>query len=132
MKVRSILVVEDSDEDQFLNQAIIAEFDASIAVHQAYNGQEALDMIGNGLAVDLIMLDINMPLMDGFEFLDKYDPLFQECGGSVVVMLTSSRQTGDMQKARSYGCVKDYILKPLTVDTLRRLAQGVSPLHSAF
>lgn len=128
MKVQSILVVEDSDEDQFLNSMIIEEYDARINVHQAYNGQEALDQLYSGLSPDLILLDINMPLLDGFGFLDSYQHVCSAHPESVVVMLSSSGQTGDIKKAQTYACVRQYLLKPLTVEALRSLVKGISPV----
>lgn len=126
MRVQSILVVEDSDEDQFLNRMIIEEYDAGIKVHQAYNGQEALDQLHSGLSPDLILLDINMPLLDGFGFLDSYQHICSTHPESVIVMLSSSGQTGDIKKAQTYACVRQHLLKPLTVDALKGLVEGIS------
>lgn len=122
MSFKSVLIVEDSDEDQFLNSMIIDEFDAGIEVHQAYNGQEALDLLEQGIRPDLILLDINMPLMDGFGFLDGFTEKYGDrVSSQVVIMLSSSGQTGDIRKAKSYACVKDYLLKPLTSEMLKKI-----------
>lgn len=125
MNIQSVLVVEDSEEDQFLNTVVIGEFDPAITVHQAYNGQEALDMIAEGLSVDLILLDINMPLLDGFGFLDEYSAGSDGKTQSVVVMLTSSGQSGDIKRAKTYACVRRYVLKPLTLETMKELSDDI-------
>lgn len=124
MKVSSILVVEDSEPDQFLCKVMLERFNPDIQVMQAYDGQEALDFLTKaGEQPDLIFLDINMPGMDGYEFLDKY------CGGKSkavtadkkadVIMLTSSSFAGDKKRSLAYDCVKDYIMKPFTVDKIK-------------
>lgn len=119
MTLQSIMVVDDADEDQFLNSMIIDEFDSDIEVLQALNGQEALNLIASGKKPDLILLDINMPVMDGFGFLDAFTQQYgEQASAQVIVMLSSSGQTGDIRKAEAYACVKSYLLKPLTGEML--------------
>ena len=70
MKLSKILMVEDSEADQFYNKAIVETFDSSIKILQAYDGQEALDMLaGCDSQPDLIFLDINLPDISGLSFL---------------------------------------------------------------
>lgn len=124
-KIFSVLVVEDSEPDQFLCKVMLERFDPDINVMQAYDGQEALDFLAGAgeRQPDLIFLDINMPGMDGYEFLEKY------CGKKSdvipvdkradIVMLTSSSFAGDRERSLSYDCVKDYLMKPFTVDKIK-------------
>jgi CheY-like chemotaxis protein len=71
----------------------------------------------------VILLDINMPLMNGFEFLETLSTLQTvEQGTSVVVMLTSSSFNGDRARALEFSMVKDYIVKPLGKQRARELA----------
>jgi CheY-like chemotaxis protein len=71
---------------------------------------------------DYILLDINMPIMNGWEFLDEYkrmnlDPL----GKTKIFIISSSVFSNDINKARSYPLVKDFISKPLNVDKIVEL-----------
>ncbi|MEP3389538.1 MAG: response regulator, partial [Reichenbachiella sp.] len=98
-------------------------------VHECHNGKMALDYIenkgefaSNGTTYpkpELILLDINMPVMNGFEFLDAYKVLPKDLrGGIVISMLTSSLNKLDKDKAEKYHDVSDFITKPITKEHL--------------
>ena len=113
MRVSSVLVVDDSEGDQFISKLTIEEYDSSILVLQAYDGEEALEVLDEAVQQpEVIFLDINMPRMDGHEFLQAYNER-AENDSSVVVMLTSSDQEMDRKRSMDYGFVKKYIIKPL-------------------
>ncbi len=120
----SVLVVEDSESDQFLTKIALQRYDADLEVLQAYDGQEALDML-SGLEEKpvVIFLDINMPGMNGYEFLDEYSNV-SEGQRSKVVMLTSSSFDGDLKKSMAYPIVKDYFQKPLTAEMIQRAMEN--------
>jgi CheY-like chemotaxis protein len=120
MKITSILVVDDDENDQFICDYTIRKFDPSIRVLKAHDGAEALDML-QGETPDAIILDINMPVMNGFEFLDRYAREF-EVHAPIVALLTSSRLGKDRERAMQYSFVKSYFEKPLQADHLRVLA----------
>lgn len=123
-KVSSVIVVEDSEPDQFLCKIMLERYDPKIKVLQAYDGQEALDMISKcEKEPDIIFLDINMPGMDGYEFLDKYCAA-PESDKAKVVMLTSSSYEGDRERSMSYDCVSDYIMKPFTVEKIKQVIES--------
>lgn len=120
MEITSIMIVDDSESDQFLTGAIIEEFDPSITVFQAYDGEEALEKLGAmDEQPDFILLDINMPRMNGFEFLEEYSK--QEKRARVIAILTSSDQDQDKEKAMVYNCVQKYFVKPLDVSDLENI-----------
>lgn len=116
MNINTILVVDDHEGDQLLNQIIIENFDPSIKVLQAYDGKEALETLST-CHPDIIFLDINMPGMNGHQFLENYNNRGNH--SHVVVMLTSSNQTIDKERTQAYPFVKKYIEKPLTIDDLK-------------
>lgn len=120
MKIRTILVVDDDENDQFICEYTIRKFDPSIRVLKAFDGAEALDVL-HGETPDAIILDINMPVMNGFEFLDRYAEEF-EVHAPVVAMLTSSRLGKDRERAMQYSFVKSYFEKPLESEHLRIMA----------
>lgn len=76
--------------------------------------------------IDIIFLDINMPRMDGFEFLDRaVNELKPSFSNLVIIMLTTSLNPEDKIRADSYSIVRDYITKPLTLDELKRVVRLV-------
>ena len=121
--INTILVVDDSAGDQFLSQAEIEEWDESVKLLSAYDGNEALALLQQADSPpDLVLLDINMPAMNGLEFLAEYENNNKVSLPPVVVMLTSSDQERDKKQAGVYGCVKEYMVKPLTQEKINALA----------
>jgi CheY-like chemotaxis protein len=121
MKINSILVVDDDENDQFICEYTIRKFDPSIRILKAFDGSEALDIL-HSETPNAIILDINMPVMNGFEFLDRYAEEF-EVHAPVVAMLTSSHLGKDRERAMQYSFVKSYFEKPLQADHLRIMAE---------
>lgn len=121
MKITSILVVDDDENDQFICEYTIRKFDSSIRILKAFDGAEALDILRNETP-NAIILDINMPVMNGFEFLDRYAEEF-EVHAPVVAMLTSSHLGKDRERAMQYSFVKSYFEKPLQADHLRIMTE---------
>ncbi len=71
---------------------------------------------------DIIILDINMPVMDGWEFLEEFIPLQPKLGKQVIIyMVSSSIDKHDIEKAKQISAVSDYIVKPITEDKLQQL-----------
>ena len=91
------LLVDDDDTTNFLNQALLKRMDVADTVLVAGNGQEALNLLATHCAPAasaaypaLILLDVKMPLMDGFEFLRAYRQRPPVPNPAVVIMLTTS------------------------------------------
>lgn len=124
MTLKSILIIDDSEADQFFAKLTIEAFDKDIQLHQAYDGKEGLEVL-NDLKhePDIIFLDINMPIMNGLQFLEKYS----EAGytNSTIFILTSSDQQSDIQQSTAYDCVRRYMIKPLKELDLMDISKAV-------
>ena len=120
--MHSVMIIDDSEADQFLAKYAIEEFDPDINVLQAYDGQEALEVLKDlDTQPDVIFLDINMPRMNGHEFLEEYSK-WDNCS-VVIIMLTSSDQEIDKEKSTAYASVVAYFTKPLDIDSLAKVLQ---------
>lgn len=127
--MQTILLVDDDECFHFLCEAVIKRSGEDITLLQAYDGVEALEMLRDVANMpDLILLDINMPRMNGHEFLAAYEG-FHPGKIPVVAMLTSSDQQEDRRNALSYEFVKDYLLKPFDKDDIQRLKALVDDLQ---
>ncbi len=120
----TIMIIDDSEPDQFLSKIAIQKHDPSIEILQAYDGQEGLDILSDlDQQPDVIFLDINMPRMNGHEFLEQYSTW--DVQGAVIVMLTSSDQDCDKERSLAYNCVKRYLTKPLDKDTVSLVVKSI-------
>ena len=117
-----ILVVEDQEPDQFIAKRNLSRHWPDTTIEVVSDGEEAieyLESVPDNLP-DLILLDINMPRMDGHTFLTTWAKRRRR-EIPVVVMLTSSDQQSDKDSSLQYSFVKDYVLKPLDKKTVASL-----------
>ena len=126
MKLKHLLLVDDDPTTNFFNRHLIGKMGLFDEIHEAANGQIALEKIRElherGESPDMILLDINMPIMNGFEFLDKYSEFDEKMKTSVVVcMLTTSLAKEDLEKSKEYSVLSDYIDKPLYEEKMKAL-----------
>ncbi|MEC7754878.1 MULTISPECIES: response regulator [Roseivirga] len=126
MKLDCIMLIDDDEATNFVHKMVISQIDCAKEVVEAHNGQEAIDYLkeraGKQPQPELIFLDINMPVMDGWEFLEEYEKLDEDQkGGMVVVMLTTSLNPHDREMATKMGVIHDFMNKPLTKGMLAEL-----------
>ncbi len=132
MKLK-VMIVDDEEVDRYLVLRALGKFDEIGQVVEFDDGAGAVDALSEDdfrhewLAPPpvLILLDINMPRMGGFEFLDNLSQIEEESSsplaGCVILMLTSSDHFGDKERAASYSSVKGYIQKPISEEKLRAI-----------
>ena len=123
-KLECILLVDDSHEDNRYHQIIIQEMDIVNRIDFAFNGQEALAYLKkeNQTPPELIFLDINMPRMNGWEFLEEYKSLDPMQKAKVVIMiLTTSANPDDIKKAKEIEDVTGFETKPLTREIMTEI-----------
>lgn len=124
---KSVCVVDDDTIYQFTTARMIQLVDESVRVMSFGDGEQAIRHIHAHLdnaemLPDMILLDINMPLMDGWEFLKAYDQIKDRLGKAIkIYVVSSSIDERDVSRARSINHVVDYVEKPVTTDRLREL-----------
>lgn len=116
--VRTAYLVDDNEVDLFVQSKFIqlSQFAENIITYQS--PKKALEAISDGQVPDVIFLDLNMPDMDGFQFLDRMRDTARQAR---VVILSSSNNPTDRSRAREYACVVDFITKPLSMEGLESL-----------
>jgi len=125
--INSMYVIDDDRIYHFLLKNLFKQNGITINATFFNNGQEAIEAIKVAEAADsmpdLILLDVNMPIMNGWQFLEEYiklkDILPKIC---TIYMISSSNDEVDINKAKGYGnIVKDYFLKPICKEDLDKI-----------
>jgi CheY-like chemotaxis protein len=136
-KLNCILLIDDDEPTNFLNKMTIEQMDCTRHVAVAQGGREALDFLMRRRQPgdpedcphpDLIFLDINMPAMDGWEFLEKYKKLPREQKADVVlIMLTTSLNPDDEKRTMYIPEISGFENKPLKEPRLEHLLKKYFP-----
>lgn len=127
-KTVSVLLVDDDEINNFISIKLIKKALLNTDIMACLNGRFAIEKLSEiqqkdpAQLPDYILLDINMPIMNGWEFLDEYKRLnLDPLGKSKIYIISSSVFSNDINKARSYPLVKDFVSKPLNVDKIKEL-----------
>lgn len=136
--LQSLLVIDDSTTDQYIVQRALKKWGFCGQLFQESDGQAGLDFLNSyredpsiwrdGFPPTVILLDINMPRMGGFEFLEEFQELLNTNEGlnsSVIMMFSSSELPADKERALQYSFVKGYISKPLTTDAIQSIVDSL-------
>lgn len=123
----TVLLVDDNQDTIFLMDVL---FRKSGVVSQHFletSGSDALDFLEETSVIpDCIFVDIKMPEMGGFEFVEEYEKRFAiQAPHTRVFFLSSSARQSDREQATSYKCAKGFILKPLTMGKLREIQESL-------
>jgi CheY-like chemotaxis protein len=125
-KLNCILLVDDDPDDNFFHQRIINKMQITLSIAVAKNGIEALEYLKkeNQVIPELIFLDINMPKMNGWEFLEQYKLLDPKQKARItIMMLTTSANPDDIKRANEIEDVTGIKTKPLSVEMLTEILE---------
>ncbi|MFN6945614.1 MAG: response regulator [Cytophagaceae bacterium] len=126
--LESVLLVDDDNINNYLNARLIKKMRITDNVKISLNGAEAIRFLNNeksaeNICPSLILLDINMPVMNGFEFLEQFNKEKLCSNDPVIIMLTTSTNEKDIDNLKNFSSVSGYINKPLTEDKIRQIVE---------
>lgn len=129
-KLKNVLLIDDSESDNFYHSRKIKKLGITDNIHICYSGEEALAYLKSELEgvhpqPTLIFLDINMPGMNGWEFLEEYEKLeLSQQGEVVLTMLSNSIDERDRLRAQEFKSVHGFYSKPLNENYLNSILEG--------
>jgi len=126
-----ILIIDDDEINNFIAAKLIDKIPQKAKVSTCLNGQEGIDFIKayinneEGMP-DIVFLDINMPIMNGWEFLEEFESIKDQFTKKIVInMLSSSVYNDDISKSQTFSTVNMFISKPLTIDKIQDVYSGL-------
>ena len=129
-KFRTVMLIDDNEIDNLINQKMIEAASITENIYTHTGAKSAIEFLKNmerldvadKVLPDVIFLDIDMPLMDGFQFLEEFEKLDnaakKKCS---IIMLTSSINPQDFNRSKKYANVKLYLNKPLSHESIMKL-----------
>jgi CheY-like chemotaxis protein len=122
-KLKCIMLIDDNEDDNYIHELILNEEHAAEHIVVTESGFDALEYLQTSKVIpDLIFLDINMPKMNGWEFLDEYNQTgLHKTSQVIIIMLTTSMNPADAEQARKNKIVSGFETKPLSHEMLRKI-----------
>jgi CheY-like chemotaxis protein len=122
-------IIDDDDIYQFVTRKMVERNNLANKTLSFGNGEMAISFFNNKLTEnkqyelpDVILLDINMPLMDGWQFLEQYQLIKSAIKKRIhIYMVSSSVNEDDIERARSISEVSDYIIKPISKSNMAEI-----------
>jgi len=124
-RLNCVMLIDDDADDNYYHQVILKKMNITDHIEVAESGPEALDYLKKENQIpDIIFLDINMPGMSGWDFLDEYKKLSaREKETVIIVMLTTSISPADKEKADSMSEITSFKSKPMTKEMLNDILE---------
>ncbi|MHA3786693.1 response regulator [Flavobacterium hauense] len=126
-KISNLYVIDDDKIYHFLLKNLFKQNGIDVASTFFVNGSDAIDYIkknnGEDILPDLILLDVNMPIMNGWQFLEEFGKISHGLSKTpTIYMISSSNNEVDINKSKEFdGAVKGYFLKPICKEDLDKI-----------
>lgn len=135
MMLTNVLLIDDDEVTNYINTKILKVVSPDVKVTIALNGLEGLQaldaqMAGGLPAFDLIIVDISMPQMDGWQFIERLSSrAYRAYHEANIVLLTSSVFDDDISKASKLSLVKTFLSKPLDMNKVKKIMKYEDAKH---
>lgn len=130
-KIEKLCLVDDDTLFQFLTQRVIEETDLVNKVEVFSNGLQAINYLKFAAEnpeelPNVILLDLNMPVLDGWGFLDEFAKLTPHINKKIVTyIVSSSNDPNDVRRSKTIESVKDFIIKPITKEKFIEMVRAM-------
>nr|WKN37938.1 response regulator [Tunicatimonas sp. TK19036] len=119
-------LIDDNEIDLLVTHKLITSWEPSIEAQEFTDAWAVLDKLkAGGTPPHLILLDLFMPEISGWDFLDHYQPIAQE--NTLLYVLSSSIDDADIMRARTYDVVNGYLSKPIAKESFQRVVSDFQP-----
>lgn len=128
-KLNCVLLIDDDYTTSFITEIVVKQVDCTHKIVKVSNGNEALNYLQSSdeethPKPELILLDINMPVMNGWEFMEEYQKDVQMQKSPVIMMLSSSRDESDQQKAEDNSKITALLEKPFNHENMETILKN--------
>lgn len=126
-----IVIIDDDEIQQFLLSRLINRHNLAERIMFFLDGEKALQYLSDNSSInrnipDIIFLDIKMPIMDGWQFMKEYPSLEKKIEKKIhIFMASSSVATIDIERARNINQISDYIIKPITLEKIKKIIHNL-------
>ncbi|MDH5400425.1 MAG: response regulator [Cyclobacteriaceae bacterium] len=126
-ELRNILIIDDNEVDQFITRSVIELSGCEASIHKVTSVNEALSFLseadqGAKPIPGLILLDIHMPVLNGWNFMLEYEKLNEELKNKIVlIMFSSSISQNDRKQVKEFSDISEFIEKPLMVEKFQEM-----------
>jgi CheY-like chemotaxis protein len=134
--LQKVICVDDDPIALLLSKLVISKANFASQIITCVNGEEAMKYLEKPEIIEesqnshqplLILLDLNMPVMDGWEFLEQFSTkLREQYATTKIILLSSSIDPNDIQKSKNFSMVVDFLPKPLTKEMLVLISKKLS------
>ena len=132
---KKVLIIDDDEISNFISQKLLEQCNIAESIYSYDSAKEALAFIEGcikhgDLVPDMILLDINMPLMNGWDFLKRFEAISGISKTTSLYILSSSVYSKDFDTAAKHELVNGYIVKPLSKEKIMEISKPKKEIHS--